>query len=226
MPRVFIGVGHGGADPGAVGKMREKDANLTVALKMRQVLECHGVTVGMSRMADENDPIAEEVSEANAFRPDIACDVHANAGGGNGWEAYAQTGIHAERSAALAKAVEVEVKAIGQQSRGVKTRAATSGLDYYAFLRSVKCPAVILEGFFVDTDDALEFDTVAEQQALGLAYAKGILAYFGIGYREDGGKLPYHDAVQNRFGFADGTMEYLSAYKWAEPLLMKLATRG
>ena len=39
------------------------------------------------------------------------------------------------------------------------------------------------------------------------------------------GKLPYHDAVQTRFGFDNNTMAYLSAYKWAKPLLEKLATR-
>ena len=39
------------------------------------------------------------------------------------------------------------------------------------------------------------------------------------------GKLPYYDDVQKRFGFDDNTMAYLSAYKWAEPLLEKLATK-
>lgn len=38
-------------------------------------------------------------------------------------------------------------------------------------------------------------------------------------------KLPYHDEVQKRFGFDDNTMAYLSAYKWAKPLLEKLATK-
>ena len=38
-------------------------------------------------------------------------------------------------------------------------------------------------------------------------------------------KLPYHDDVQKRFGFDDNTMAYLSAYKWAKPLLEKLATK-
>ena len=33
MARVFIAVGHGGSDPGAVGKVREAEANLVVSLK-------------------------------------------------------------------------------------------------------------------------------------------------------------------------------------------------
>ena len=44
MARVFIGVGHGGADPGAVsGTWEEADINLVMALAMRDELERHGV---------------------------------------------------------------------------------------------------------------------------------------------------------------------------------------
>lgn len=182
MAKVFLGVGHGGKDPGAVGKVEEAAANLTIALKVKEELERYGVTVKMSRTKDEDDPLSEVIKEANAFKPDIALDVHNNAGGGDGWEAYAQTNGHAVKSKALAAAVEKQVKAIGQGSRGVKTKKNSSGKDYFGFLRQVNCPAVILEGFFVDSNDALGFDTVAEQQALGVAYAKGILDYLKIDY--------------------------------------------
>ena len=47
------------------------------------------------------------------------------------------------------------------------------------------CPAVICEGVFVDTKaDAAQADTLAEQQAFGVAYAKGILDTLGILYDE------------------------------------------
>lgn len=36
MPKVFIGVGHGGSDPGAVSNnTKEKDLNLSIALACR-----------------------------------------------------------------------------------------------------------------------------------------------------------------------------------------------
>lgn len=44
-------------------------------------------------------------------------------------------------------------------------------------------------------------------------------------YDKEPGKLPYYDEVQKRFGFDNNTMAYLSAYKWAKPLLEKLATK-
>lgn len=181
MPRVFIGVGHGGADPGAVGYVREEDANLTIALELKRLLEAAGVTVGISRTKDENDDINEEIREANAFGPDFAIDVHNNAGGGDGFEVLVQTGAHAAKSAAAGKTIERYVKAMGQNSRGVKTRKNSSGADYFGFLRQVKAPAVIVEGFFVDNKkDAADFDTAAEQKRLAAAYAAAIMEHLGV----------------------------------------------
>ena len=42
--RVFIGVGHGGKDPGALKYIKEADANLQMALGLKAELERHGVT--------------------------------------------------------------------------------------------------------------------------------------------------------------------------------------
>lgn len=172
--RVFIGVGHGGVDPGAVGYVEEADANLVISLELKKQLEAAGLTVGISRVRDENDDINEEIREANAFRPDLAFEVHNNAGGGNGFEVYVGSNQHSAKSRACAQAVEAEVKAMGQQSRGVKTGT-------FGWVRLIDAPAVLTEGFFVDNQaDAKDFDTVAEQQALGRAYARAVLKYFGI----------------------------------------------
>ena len=223
MAKVFIGVGHGGKDPGAVGRVREADANLVIALKLREELLRHGVQVRISRTRNEDDPLAEEIREANAFGAELAIDVHNNAGGGNGFEVLVQTNRYETESKKIGNAIEKEVKAIGQNSRGLKTKKNTAGTaDYFGFLREVKCPAVIVEGFFVDSTDALDFDTVSEQQELGIAYAKGILAYLGIPYRA---AVTYADVVQKRFGFDKNTMAYLAAYKYADALLEKLATK-
>lgn len=172
--RVFIGVGHGGSDPGAVKYVREAEANLTIALELRKQLEAAGIVVGMSRTTDENDPIGEEIREANAFGPDLAVEVHNNAGNGDGFECFIQTNQYAAKSRACAEAIEAEVKALGQNSRGLKTKV-------FGWTCNVKAPAVLLEGFFVDNKaDAADFDTVAEQQELGRAYARGVLKYLGV----------------------------------------------
>lgn len=180
--KVFIGVGHGGSDSGAVGYIVEKDVNLQMALACRDFLTAYGVDVRMSRTKDEEDPINEEVRECNTYGPDLAIDVHNNSGGGDGFEIYHT--IYGGTGKTLAQNIEKQVKAIGQNSRGVKTRQGSRG-DYYAFIRDTACPAVICEGVFVDTKaDAAQADTLAEQQAFGVAYAKGILDTLGIPYDE------------------------------------------
>ena len=74
MAKVFIGVGHGGSDPGAVSHLVEKEVNLVEALACRDFLKAHGVEVLMSRTTDENDPVPEEINECNAFEPDLEID--------------------------------------------------------------------------------------------------------------------------------------------------------
>jgi N-acetylmuramoyl-L-alanine amidase len=185
MRKIFMGVGHGGTDTGAVANgLKEKDLNLAIALACRDVLERHGVTVLLSRTNDEDDDVNEEVRECNAFDPDFAVDIHNNAGGGDGAEVFHS--IHGGAGKNLAENVNKEIIAIGQNSRGVKVRLRKdTGKDYYAFIRETDAPAIIVECAFIDnkTDIAI-IDTVAEQKKMGVAIAKGILATLGITYKE------------------------------------------
>lgn len=230
--KVFIGVGHGGSDPGAVGYLVEKDVNLTMATACRDFLTAYGVDVKMSRTKDENDTVNDEVRECNAYGPDLAVDVHNNSGGGDGFEVFHT--ISGGLGKTLAQNIEKHVKAMGQNSRGVKTRQGSNG-DYYAFIRETVAPAVIVEGVFVDTKaDAAQADTLAEQQAFGVAYAKGILDTLGLAYDEpeepddafetDEEVQAAITKVQQKAGLAAETMQYLLAYEYGTELVVKLAS--
>lgn len=178
--RVFIGVGHGGKDPGATGYIVEADANLVMAMACREYLIANGVNVGISRTKDENDSLAEEIRECNAFKPDCAIDCHNNAGGGDGFEVIHSINTNG-KGKKLAGYINEEVKRIGQNSRGLKTRKNSNGKDYFGFVRSTNCPAVICEGVFVDNKTDVQIaDTYAEQREFGYAYARGVLKYLGI----------------------------------------------
>lgn len=185
MPKVFIGVGHGGSDAGAVANgLKEKDLNLNIALPCRDVLERHGVVVGMSRTKDENDTVNEEAQESNAFAPDLAVDIHINAGGGDGAEVFYS--IAGGIGKTLAENVLNSIVAIGQNSRGIKTRVNSKGGDYYAFIRQTNAPAIIVECAFIDNKaDIAIIDTPVEMHKMGVAIAKGILTTLGIAYREE-----------------------------------------
>lgn len=186
MSKVFIGVGHGGSDPGAVSNgFKEADMNLVMAMACKDELVRHGVDVRVSRSRNENDPLSEEIRECNAFRPDLAIDCHNNSGGGDGFEVihYSKGGT----SKVLAQNIEREVVAIGQNSRGLKVRLNNSGKDYFGFIRETCCPAVICEGVFLDNRTDMQIaDTTEKQKRFGVAYAKGILKTLGIPYKSGG----------------------------------------
>ena len=177
MAKVFLSAGHGGKDPGAVAYgLKEKDINLQALLACQAELVRHGVTVVCSRTADENDPVAQEVKEANASGADIAVSFHANAGGGDGFEAYYYS--KSTKGKKLADLCAKYVKNIGQNVRRTKAR------DELKFINGTTMTAVLVESFFLDNDkDNNIGDTVAEQKAFGVAYAKAILEYLGIKYK-------------------------------------------
>lgn len=174
MYKVFLSAGHGGKDAGAVANgLREKDINLHTLLACKEELEKYGVKVFCSRTIDADDTVYDEVREANASKANIAVSFHANAGKGDGFEAFYYTTN--SKGKQLAQLTEKYIKELGQNSRGIK-----SGNHLY-FVRKTTMPAILVESFFLDnaTDKAIG-DTVAEQRAFGVAYAKAILEYFGI----------------------------------------------
>lgn len=180
MVKVFLSAGHGGSDPGATAfGLREKDINLQTLLACKETLEAHGVTVVASRTTDENDPVAQEVREANASGAVVAVSFHANAGGGDGFEGLCYP--NDQNGARLAALGEKYVMQLGQNTRGIKTRKDLM------FLNSTKMTAVLFESFFVDNDKDNDIgDTVEKQRAFGVAYAKAILEYLEIVYKGSG----------------------------------------
>lgn len=176
--KVFLSAGHGGSDSGAVAYgLKEDDINLQTMLACQSELIRHGVTVICSRTTDEYDPVQQEVAEAIACGCDIAVSFHANAGGGDGFEAFCN--LKNPDGVEICKLAEKYVKELGQNSRGVK-----DGTHLY-FIRNTPMTSVLFESFFLDNDKDNDIgDTVAEQKAFGVAYAKAILEHLGIAYKE------------------------------------------
>ena len=186
--KVYIGVGHGGKDPGAVKYLVEKDINLKMALACEKFLNANGVETKISRDIDKEVSIATKVNEANSWGADLALDIHNNAGGGDGAEVYHS--INYGTGKVLADNILDEVKKIGQNSRGAKIKKGSNG-DYFGFIRNTTMPAVITECVFVDNQaDASQADTDAECKAFGEAIAKGVLKTLGISVKATTTKEP------------------------------------
>ena len=224
MSKVFLGVGHGGSDSGAVANgLKEKNLNLAIAVACRDELTRHGVTVGMSRIKDENDPLADEIKECNLFAPDYAVEIHNNAGGGDGVEIYHHFG--GGKGKTLAQNVLNEIVAIGQNSRGLKTKKNSEGKDFYGWIRSTVAPACLVECAFLDNKkDVAVVDTAAEQKTMGIAIAKGILKTLGIKWEENKPKeKPPVSGEKKLYRVQVGAY---SDVKNAEEMLKKLKSAG
>ena len=176
MKKVFIGVGHGGTDPGAVKYITEKEYTLKTAKAVAEYLEEYGIGYKLSRTADIDTDMDSKVKMCNDYNPDLVIDVHFNAGGGTGFEVYYS--VVGGVSKTLANNINAEVKKIFS-SRGVKTKTLDSGADYFAIIRETDAPAILLEGGFVDTKSDADF-IKSNYKKLAKAYADGIARTLGV----------------------------------------------
>ena len=182
MAKVYVGIGHGGSDPGAVsGNHKEAAYALDIGTACAAELRRNGVSVMQSRTSNVTEKLAIKIDECNRYNPSLAVDIHLNAGGGDGFEVF--YGKTDAKSRTLGQKIETAVKAIGQNSRGLKIKLNNSGKDYFGFIRQTKCTAVLVECAFIDSKDVQIVDTKAERERMGVAIARGILAYLGIGVK-------------------------------------------
>lgn len=179
--KVFIGVGHGGSDPGAVKYFTEKEYTLKTAKAVAEYLKEYGIEYKLSRTSDIDTDMDSKVKMCNDYNPDIVIDVHYNAGGGTGFEVYHS--VVGGTSKTLAENINANVKKIFA-SRGVKTKKLDNGKDYFAIIRETKAPAVLVEGGFVDTKSDADF-VKNNYKKLAKAYADGIAKVLGISAKEE-----------------------------------------
>lgn len=79
---VVIDAGHGGNDPGAIGKIsKEKNINLKVALKLGSLIKtnCKDVKVVYTRTRDIFIPLDRRAQIANDAKADLFISIHTNA---------------------------------------------------------------------------------------------------------------------------------------------------
>lgn len=77
---IIIDPGHGGKDPGALGKnSQEKDIVLAVAKKLKKELETEGFEVKLTRDKDVFVELSERPNLANKWNGDLFISLHCNA---------------------------------------------------------------------------------------------------------------------------------------------------
>lgn len=177
---VVIDAGHGGADTGARGYenggavLNEKDVNLDVALRVRDMLTAAGARLYMIRIGDVTIPLYDRQDAANLLEASLYVSIHNNSytsGVPNGTEVHyrakddpPQDGISSRE---LAENLQKTLTAnLGLTDRGTKVSPEL------AVLRRTVMPAVIIEGAFISNSGDLNYmktDDFREKYAVSVA---------------------------------------------------------
>jgi N-acetylmuramoyl-L-alanine amidase len=202
-PRYRVGIividpGHGGKDNGAQGRIyREKDINLQVARRLKDVLRAKGYIALLTRDKDFFIELDERPGKASAMKADLFISIHSNSAGRgvsaiNGVETYCLTPEGAPSTAdAKAKNANRErgnahnknnylLAYDVQRSILRNTGAADRGVKHarFAVLKDAPCPAILVEtGFMSNLSEERNLGTGAYQDKLAFGIAEGIIAY-------------------------------------------------
>ncbi len=167
---IVIDPGHSSVDPGAVGYEVERDLNEKVSAFQNEHLLANYVCE--TYVVDQSVNSVRKVAEiANAKNAAFLCSNHFNAGEGDGYEAL----VYSENRRELGKVFEKHIKAIGQNSRGVKIRPDLG------VLRLTNMPAILNEGAFVDNKkDIQDWNEDHELKKMGIAYAEATAEFLNL----------------------------------------------
>ncbi|HEY8342866.1 MAG TPA: SH3 domain-containing protein [Calditerricola sp.] len=176
--RIILDPGHGGQDPGAIGRTLgtlEKTVNLQVAHLVKARLEDLGAEVFMTREDDRYPTLAERVAFARKVQGDVFISIHHNSALDQTLRGtmtfYAKDGP----SRLLAEAVHEElVRAIGL--RDLQVRRA----NYYVIVNN-PYPAILLEiGFLSHPDEERLVRDPEFQARAAQGIVQGLIRYFAL----------------------------------------------
>lgn len=147
MIKIFLDPGHGGADPGATANgIKEKDINLTIAKRIRDILatEYEDVAVKMSRSDDSTVSLKARTDSANSWGANYYLSVHVNSGGGDGFESFIYTTTDS-KTQAIQKSIHSKImeQIPGTNDRGMKR-------ENFHVLRESHMEAILTENLFID----------------------------------------------------------------------------
>ena len=185
---IVLDAGHGGMDPGKVGihDEKEKDINLSIIYKLKELLEENDVKIILTREGDDGLYTQEDKNKKKADlnkRLDIidnsgallVVSIHQNA--------YPSQDVHG------AQVFYQEKSPVGRQLAQCVQTELINGLDKentrqikgngsYYLLKKSQIPMIIVEcGFLSNDEEAKKLKDEAYQESLAEGIAQGILTY-------------------------------------------------
>ena len=135
--KIVIDPGHGGNDPGAIGRtgLREKDVNLDISRKLNTLLIREGVQTVLTRSNDRFIPLSTRVNIANRSGADLFVCIHSNANRSrsiSGFEVYyvAPSVSDSKRAAFTARIANPNLKDASFSSNSRDLRAIVWDMIY------------------------------------------------------------------------------------------------
>jgi len=173
---IVIDAGHGGRDPGYVGKsgIFEKFLNLKIALKLEKLLKEAGAKVVMVRTKDISTKDRAIVKIANSRKADLFVDIHLNCYFHpriGGTETYYFNKNSKKFAGIMQKALSQTIKT---RNRGVKK------VTYYT-IHHTKMPSVLVEAVYLTNPKEEKLILQPEfQSQVAYGMYKGIQEYVKI----------------------------------------------
>ncbi|MBK5241456.1 N-acetylmuramoyl-L-alanine amidase [Clostridium sp.] len=173
--------GHGGTDPGAVGKRsHEADIVLVIAKIVGEILVENGQKVIYTRTTDNYLTLSQRATISNNNKCDTFISIHCNSAvnkDAHGVETFSHP--ISSNGAKLSAFVQAElVKATKLTNRGSKTAN-------FGVLRLTYMPAILVETAFIsnvsEEDALLEYNF---QEKIALSIVKGIFSYLGLTFNK------------------------------------------
>lgn len=190
--KIVVDAGHGGFDGGydpagsGITSLKEKDINLSIAMKLKEDLENEGFEVIMTR---EEDKGLYEEGDSHKKRTDmknrvdlinqsgavIAVSIHQNSFPQSSSKG-AQVFYH-ESSEEGKKMAEILQNCLREDLWAENNRQAKANSSYY-MLKNTKCPIVIVEcGFLSNPGEAALLNDEEYQGKTAKAICRGIVEY-------------------------------------------------
>ena len=188
-PAIVLDAGHGGIDPGKVGinNALEKEINLSIVLKLKELLEKKGFSVHLTRESDQllappnsssqkKDDMIARIQLVEKIHPFFTVSIHQNSfpdASVSGPQVF-----YYKDSVESATMAQVIQDIMNTQLEPLKKRVAQANTNYYLLTRT-PTPTVIVEcGFLSNPTEADLLIQEDYQNRVAHAIYSGIIAYY------------------------------------------------
>ncbi len=190
---IMLDPGHGGIDPGAPCAVssssfgNEKSINLSIATKIKELLEAEGAKVLMTRTTDKWVCYTDRNNAVRNDDPDMFIAIHCDSSStasAMGTSAY----YYRAYGQPLAKAIHNSIvnaykNEIYKEHSSETKNKVSRGSNFYAFrvARVEECPAILIEyGFVSNMNECEILQTASNRDILARATVDGIREYISL----------------------------------------------